>query len=135
MSAKNTDQKEAALKKASQRGMSRAADALRAADNKIEGWSEMAYDFLCQFARRRAEQNLTFISEDVSKASKEVGPRGQPYVPAPDTDRAWGGIYRRAQREGVIEKTVEKFGRSARRHGSVCIVWRGLPQPTVGAQQ
>lgn len=115
------------IKQARQEGMSRAADAMIAADNQIEGWSTIAYDFLCRFARNRADTEPHFISEDVSKASKEKAPNGEPYVPEPPTDRAWGSLYARARREGFIDK--DGTGTSARRHGSVCIRWRALPQP------
>lgn len=78
-------------------------------------WPERAYAFLLDFAK----YNATFQSEDVSDASKQV--RG--FV-QPPTDRAWGAIYTKAVRNGVIEH--HGVARSRRRHASICILWRSL---------
>jgi hypothetical protein len=85
------------------------------------GWKDQAFEFLVRFARRRR----FFISEDVSDASKE-----DPTFPQPPTDRAWGSIYVRAAREGVIVQ--DGSGRSRRRHASICPRRRSLvvPEPT-----
>lgn len=86
--------------------------ALEHAECTIKKWGDLAYLFLEQFYRR----NLSFISEDVSDASKRWG------LEQPPTDRAWGMVYRRAQKAGVIE--MDGTGRSRRRHASVCPKWR-----------
>lgn len=90
-------------------GMTRAVEH---ADRETPDWSTMAYSFLLSFART----HLHFISEDVSGASK------QEKFPQPPTDRAWGQIYRRAAKAGIIEQ--DGTGRSARRHASLCPRWR-----------
>lgn len=77
-------------------------------------WGDVAYDYLVSFARRTA----LFISEDVSDASKESG------IPQPPTDRAWGAVYRRAIKDGVIIQ--DGTGRSRRRHASICPQWKSL---------
>lgn len=87
------------------------AQALNNADNKIPNWSSMAYSFLLSYART----HRYFISEDVSGASKEQG------LPQPPTDRAWGQVYRRAIKAGIIVR--DGAGISARRHGSMCPRW------------
>lgn len=87
--------------------------ALDHADAVAPGWSDDAYDFLVRFA----EQHPTFISEDVSAASKD-----DPGFEQPPTDRAWGSVYRRASKNHVIEKIG--IGVSRRRHASVCLRWR-----------
>lgn len=86
--------------------------AIEHAESECENWGELAYLFLEQFCRR----NLSFISEDVSGASKTWG------MVQPPTDRAWGQVYRRAQKAGVIE--MDGTGRSRRRHASLCPRWR-----------
>lgn len=96
-----------------QRGM---AQALDHADEVYGGWSEIAYDFLVRFARTRSE---AFISEDVSGASKE-----DPTFPQPPTDRAWGSVYLRAAKSGVIVRAGT--GKSRRRHASICPAWKSL---------
>lgn len=79
-------------------------------------WADTAFDFLKDFA----SYNREFISEDVSDRTKDV-----PGFPQPPTDRAWGSIYRRAVKAGIIVMS-ERPGRSRRRHGSVCPTWTSL---------
>lgn len=86
--------------------------AIEHAEAECENWGELAYLFLEQFCRK----NLSFISEDVSDASKTWG------MVQPPTDRAWGQVYRRAQKSGVI--VMDGTGRSRRRHASLCPRWR-----------
>lgn len=89
------------------------AQAAHHAEDLQPKWGELAYEFLCEFAKR----NRSFISEDVSGASKRV-----PSFPQPPTDRAWGAVYRRAAKDGLI--VLDGLGRSRRRHASVCPRWR-----------
>jgi hypothetical protein len=90
-------------------GMKRAADH---ANETHSGWTDEAYSFLLSFARAHE----FFISEDVSGAAKRSP------LASPPTDRAWGGVYRRAAKAGIIVK--DGTGISNRRHGSVCPRWR-----------
>lgn len=92
-------------------GMARAAEH---AERVCDGWAEQAYAFLVTFAKRTD----LFISEDVSDASKAEG------LPQPPTDRAWGSVYRRAIKAGVIVQ--DGSGRSRRRHCSICPRWRSM---------
>lgn len=89
-------------------GMLRAA---RHAEFMHMHWNDMAYAFLVEFAKK----NKSFISEDVSDASKKAG------FPQPPTDRAWGAIYRKAIKAGIIIQIGT--GRSRRRHASICPRW------------
>lgn len=93
-------------------GMGQAADH---ADRMRPGWTDDAYTFLVRFA----ERHPSFISEDVSDASKD-----DLFFDQPPTDRAWGSVYRRAIKHRIIEK--ESTGISRRRHASVCIRWQSL---------
>lgn len=102
----------AAARAARDAGMQQAIDH---ADRQMAGWSEHAYQFLVEFAR----YTPSFISEDVSDASKAVSS-----FPQPPTDRAWGSVYRRACHDGVIAQ--DGSGRSRRRHASICPRWRSL---------
>lgn len=70
-------------------GMQRAADA---ADRLHADWTESAYRFLKDFARTHAK----FIGEDVSDAHIAAG------LPQPGDLRAWGGLYQKAQKSGII---------------------------------
>lgn len=92
-------------------GMTQALDH---AEEVNEGWKHDAYTFLLRFAQRTAN----FISEDVSGAHEKAG------LPQPPTKRAWGALYIKAQREGVIAQ--DGYGRSRLRHASICPRWRSL---------
>lgn len=88
--------------------------ALAHAEEEHFGWPDLAYLFLERYAR----QHQRFISEDVSDASIAWG------LVQPPTLRAWGGIYRRAKKAGLI--VCDGVGRSWRRHASICPMWRSL---------
>lgn len=88
------------------------AQAFDHAERDEPDWGDIAYSFLVTFAHRHRE----FISEDVSDATKETE------FPQPPTDRAWGAVYLRASKRGIIEKVG--IGRSRRRHASICPLWR-----------
>jgi len=92
-------------------GMQIAADN---ADSHVIGWTDRAFEFLKGYAKT----HQSFISEDVSDASKECG------FPQPPTDRAWGSVYRRALKEDIIIQVGS--GRSRRRHASICPRWGSL---------
>lgn len=79
------------------------------ADARHEGWSEQAAAFLAQFSSRIGR----FTGEDVTNAAKGI-------VPDPPTDRAWGGIFNRLSRHGIIRKTGQY---SARVNGNAMPVW------------
>lgn len=92
-------------------GMQRAADH---AERVTPQWLETAFAFLTTYARTHEK----FISEDVSDASKAWG------MIQPPTDRAWGSVYVRAVKSGIIVQ--DGAGRSRRRHASICPLWRSL---------
>lgn len=102
------------IEQAHARGAAGMNAALANAMQSDPGWSDKAYEFLLDYARR----HRTFISEDVSDAARSST------LPRPPTDRAWGGIYQRAARAGMIIQ--DGIGRSRRRHGSICPRWRSL---------
>lgn len=102
------------LEYAEQQATAGMAVALDHAESVTAGWADRAYSFLVRFAKDRD----TFISEDVSDASKH-----DPDFPQPPTDRAWGHIYRRAVKNGIIVRH-NSVGKSRRRHASICPVWQ-----------
>lgn len=96
-------------------GMERAADHADRANGFDSGrWREEALNFLFAFARG----NRYFISENVSAASRVAE------LTQPPTDRAWGPVYKDAQKHGYIVQ--DGSGKSARRHNSICPRWRSL---------
>lgn len=86
--------------------------AMEKAEREAEGWGDLAFAFLKLYASR--EKGL-FTGPDVTKAAKEYG------LIQPANLRAWGGVYTRAQRAGVIE-CVDGNGR--RENGSPCYRYR-----------
>ena len=88
--------------------------ALEHAERKVNQWGDLAYVFLESFCRKTS----SFISEDVSAASKAYG------MAQPPTDRAWGSVYRRAIKANLI--VMDGTGYSNRRHRSLCPRWRSL---------
>lgn len=90
-------------------GMGRA---LEHAEADSPTWAHVAYKFLERYCVRHQH----FISENVSEASRTWG------MVQPPTDRAWGMIYRRAIKNGLI--TQDGYARSARRHASICPRWQ-----------
>lgn len=76
-------------------------------------WADEAYGYLVAYARSHA----SFISEDVSDQWELEG------RPMPPTLRAFGALYKKAQRSGVI--VMDGTGRS-RRRDSICPRWRSL---------
>lgn len=88
---------------------------LNSAERACADWSEVAYHFLTGFAK----YNEFFTGEQVAMAS-----RNKKNFPQPRDERAWGAIYQRAQRDGLIVKS----GTAPRHRGHLAIgnVWRSL---------
>ncbi|MDE2103904.1 MAG: hypothetical protein KGL39_42100 [Patescibacteria group bacterium] len=86
--------------------------ALDAAERRDETFPRRAYAFLVEFARRR---DGPFSGEDVTDAAAEEG------VTTADA-RAWGAIFQRAARNGVIRRSSTLFKRRYG-HGSAAPGW------------
>lgn len=86
--------------------------ALDAAERRDETFPRRAYSFLVEFARRR---DGPFSGEDVTDAAAEEG------VATADA-RAWGAIFQRAARNGVIRRSATLFKRRYG-HGSAAPGW------------
>ena len=82
------------------------------AEEHSPGWHAAAAAFLRSFVKTRAQ----FVANDVCEASRQAG------IQQPHDDRAWGSIFRAAEREGLIAKAG--MGRNPKRHASICIQWR-----------
>ena len=74
-------------------------------------WGDLALAFLHRHARKAKK----FIASDVTEASKKWG------LVQPPTTKAWGSVYRRAVKRGMIQScgTVK----SPTRHGSPTVLW------------
>jgi hypothetical protein len=73
-------------------GIARAADHANA---ETSGWTEIAFDFLEACAKVRA---APFLAEDVIEMAKAA------HLPEPPDGRAWGGVFQRGARRGLIQK-------------------------------
>lgn len=88
------------------------AAALEHTERDALGWSDLALAFLHRHARR----HFRFTSEQVADAGREWG------LIEPASPKAWGAVYQRAQRLGIISKVG--YGVAYRRHLSPCPLWQ-----------
>lgn len=98
-----------AARKARDEGIARAVDH---ADAVAPKWSDRAYDFLLAHARVTAQ----FTSYEFRQAMRLMG------KPMPPTDKAFGGVFQKAARDGVIEKAG--YAQHPERHCSPTPIWR-----------
>lgn len=75
------------------------------------GWSDEAYGWL----RRYAKLHKQFISEHATMWAAEQGFR------SPTDPRAWGQVFRRGAKEGIIVRIGHAT--SLRRHKSPTVLW------------
>lgn len=88
--------------------------ALEHAERVNDEWPDMAYAFLCRYARGHAE----FISETLTNEAIRMG------YGSPADARSWGSLFAKAARAGVIQRIG--YGVSQRRHCSPTPLWRSL---------
>lgn len=89
--------------------------AVEHAESVTPRWADKAFDLLCQHARANAE----FTSEDVRFAAKDS-------ITAPPDGRAWGGIFQRAARAGIIARAGFVQARDPKVHCNVVTLWRSM---------
>lgn len=83
------------------------------ANNKNANWSEQAYNFLLNYMKNHSE----FMAEEVRVASEEI-------IPLPPSNRAWGGIIRKAFKNDLIESIGFKSVKNPKAHCAPCNVWK-----------
>lgn len=104
-----------AARAARDKGIKRAADH---ADAVHPRWTDMAFDALRAFLATRGHTKLRpFTSEDVRLHADRLG------LPEPPSLRAWGNVYRRAVKEGLIVKVGVAQSRAAHCHCSFVSQW------------
>mgnify|MGYP007100114622 CR=1 FL=1 len=92
-------------------GMQRAADK---ADRAHPDWTKLARAYLYLHAKKHAE----FSGEDAVDAFLEAG-----YVPPPD-QRAFGAMFKKLSREGVISRHPDnKCAPRRKGHGTMTPIW------------
>lgn len=92
------------------------ASAVAHADAEAPGWSDKAYALLAEYAR---SVNGEFLAEDVRHWAETR--RG---LPAPPDNRAWGGVFKKAVRGGVVQRTGYAASKNTHAHCRPCAVWK-----------
>ena len=92
-----------------------AAAAEGAANRAHVGWTDQAYELLRQYAAG----SLVFTPEDVRKFAAKRG------LPPPPDSRAWGGVFMRARRAGIIRHGGYRASENPSRHGGPVSQWLG----------
>ena len=100
-----------------QRGIKKAIDH---AEEVEPNWSEQAYEFLTQYVSENRCGN--FMAEDVRIASIGI-------VPEPPSNRAWGGIIRRAANSDLIMNNGYAKTSNPKAHGTPAAVWTKYDLP------
>ena len=85
------------------------------ADEVTPKWGDRAFDMLQRFM---ATTDTVFTSEDVRAYAANNG------LPEPPHLRAWGGVFQRAARQGLIVKDGHTTARAAHVHCSIVAMWR-----------
>lgn len=85
------------------------------ANNKIEKWSDKAYEFLLKYMLDHNQ----FMVEEVREASEEI-------VPPPPSKRAWGGIIRKAANAKLIKRIDCRIVKNPKAHCAIASVWKVL---------
>lgn len=94
-------------------GMQRA---LERAERDHERWGEIAFEFLRRYAKAHAEFPGFFVT---------MASDADPSFPQPENERAWGGIWKKAVRAGVVRDSGRTMPHP-KRHGCKAIVWVSL---------
>ena len=94
-------------------GMSRATEH---AESDSPGWGDVAYHFLRNYASRNRGKQFTAL--EVREAAREWG------LLEPPSPKAFGAIFVRAQRAGIIVKAG--YAPHAERHASPTVLWEAV---------
>lgn len=105
-----------AARKARDDGIGRAVDH---ADRVHPSWADQAFDVLADYLTIGAiAAGAGFTSEDVRDHADRLA------LPEPPHLRAWGGVFQRAARGGLIVKSGVTEARAARVHCGIITVWQ-----------
>lgn len=88
------------------------------AERVDSGWSTKAYAFLVDYAG----SHCRFLGEEVRLAAMASNSP----VPVPPAPGAWGNIFKRAARAGLIRKAGFEPSKLASTHGKAAVVWVAL---------
>jgi hypothetical protein len=88
--------------------------AVNHANYEVEGWADMAYEFLQRFLLFNP---LPFMAEDVRRYAEQHG------VPIPPSKRAWGGVVVRASKAGIIKSCGYGMTSNPKAHRTPAMRW------------
>ena len=97
-------------RRAAQAGIAQAAES---ADRKVNGWTDLAFEFVKLYAMQN--KGKRFTGRDIVLASKAKG------IIQPENDKAWGEPIRRAATGGIIKRAG--FAEDPNRHGNPVPLW------------
>lgn len=106
-----------AARAASDAGIQQAADHAEDVNPK---WLDKAYEALRVFAAGKRSSGATFTSEDVRNSIAAAA------VPEPPDLRAWGVVFRRAARDGLIAKVGIVESRATHCHCALVSSWKAV---------
>jgi len=92
--------------------------AINHADEKIMSWSDKALAFLTLYANRYDQE---FCATHVRKWATKQG------LPEPPSKLAWGGVFQRASRAGIIQRTRSDYFNefeSDNTHAQIVTFWK-----------
>ena len=78
-------------------------------------WTELAFNFLRTYIR----SNREFMAEDVRNASIGI-------ISEPPSDRAWGGIFVRAAKNGLIKRKGFQNVKNVKAHCTPATLWERI---------
>jgi hypothetical protein len=106
-----------AAKKAGDAGLQQAEDN---ANKKQDGWVDHAYSFFLQWLFKKPV-GFEFMLEDVRVAATSIAT-----LQKPPSERAWGGIARRALRDKLIIHAGHGKTKNKLAHGTPASIWKKL---------
>lgn len=92
------------------------ARALEHAESDVPQWGETALQWLRRYAESHQEFPGWFVTDSAAL---------DPTFPTPADGRAWGAVWTKAQRLGIVRDSG-KQARHPHRHASRAIVWASL---------
>ena len=88
------------------------AKAIDNAERHHENWTYYAYQFLLNYTKSHKE----FMAEDVRVASEGI-------VDMPPSKRAWGGVFVRAVKSGLIRRKGFQNVKNSKAHCTPATLW------------
>jgi len=85
---------------------------METAEKNQENWTQIAYQFLLNYIK----SNKEFMAEDVREASEGI-------IQSPPSKRAWGGIFVKAVKSGLIKRKGFKNVKNAKAHCTPATLW------------